>query len=1216
MTRDVKKILLGASLSVVILLSFIGLGVLPLNLFFLKATISEAVRDHTGAELAVEGPLRLQLGARPKLTARKVTLRWPDEARPLSASIEELSIQTRIASVLRGDIDLENLTADGIVIDPGTEELRDRLPKNLQLEASAPLNEALKAELQGLLANQTWALSLQGASLDTLLAAKQEYPLKAGLSLPGSGLDFDGVILLPWTAPGIDGQLALQSTDLSALLSQLRQDLPGLRELSLLADIQLTESFVQLDGLRAELDDFTFTGSAKVRDWLSRPWFDFRASIPLIDPANLPGIDRDEKPADPENPVDLQPLFDLLAGIDGQAEIEVGQVHHTDFPIRNLAVSASLDAGRLAIEQATASISGVDVSAQASLDTSDACARLETSLRIPELDRVALSPLLEKDSPIEGRLVDGWLSTSSCGASPGDHLQSLETAFTIASLELSGADEDSLAFNNIDGAVNWQQSGRLAFESELIGEALTFSVQFGSVVQMTSDELWPVALQAHTDSIELELSGQTAAHETGLILDISLAARAGTSDISGELAWSGLDSGLPLKADFSSRLLNLGELEALLVNDDQEEPGSIKDWSDILDESELIEHWHGPPSIDVKLAVDQLKGTRYEITRIGLDAHLEDRRLTDGRMQVHFEGVELAGLLNADMRQHTVFFDYQVSLKNLDIGRLMKSMEISETVNAHVERADIHLESQGATLRELGHNMQLDFDLQSLKYSFEAGPENRPFDINLSDVSITARPGSDMVWESRGSLNGVPLSAWLRTPNLRETFDQNLPLPVRFILKSRDDILMFDLTRHPESASGQRTEILVSGRYTGEDDIDFASLPSPLEDYFFSTDLLIKNKAYLASDIEIRVGSSNATGKFSIRPSGEGFHFELDSESTFLETDDLVRWVQEFREARDAISGSQSAGPETAHSETHNADEAPINVGLLTLGNQYAEEFIGDNSWDARVSIRELRSSGNLLGDAEFRLQLDGHETILDPATIRLPGGNVTARYSSIGDSSGWDSKLDVFIERLEYGGLLRLFKPESAASGEVFVDASLRSHAVSHEAAVNHLQGTIDLAVFPDDIEAGFLDLWASNLVFALLPAGDNQEKKMNCMVARFEVENGVMKSKQTFLDSTDIIIRARGDIDLANRQLDLLAAPQAKVEKFLSVSSPIQVKGPFDDFKVGVAPGGFVMTMIRWYYGLIYVPWKWLTGERFPADGIATCYKAMNWELPTEAR
>ena len=122
--------------------------------------------------------------------------------------------------------------------------------------------------------------------------------------------------------------------------------------------------------------------------------------------------------------------------------------------------------------------------------------------------------------------------------------------------------------------------------------------------------------------------------------------------------------------------------------------------------------------------------------------------------------------------------------------------------------------------------------------------------------------------------------------------------------------------------------------------------------------------------------------------------------------------------------------------------------------------------------------------------------------------------------------------------------------------------------------------------------------------------------MVARFEVENGVMKSKNTFLDSTEIIVRASGEIDLANRQLDLLAAPQAKTEKFLSVSTPIQVIGSFDDYSVAVAGGGFVMTMIRWYYGLIYVPWKWLTGERFPADGIATCFQAMDWELPTEAK
>jgi len=119
-----------------------------------------------------------------------------------------------------------------------------------------------------------------------------------------------------------------------------------------------------------------------------------------------------------------------------------------------------------------------------------------------------------------------------------------------------------------------------------------------------------------------------------------------------------------------------------------------------------------------------------------------------------------------------------------------------------------------------------------------------------------------------------------------------------------------------------------------------------------------------------------------------------------------------------------------------------------------------------------------------------------------------------------------------------------------------------------------------------------------------------MNCMVARFEVEDGLMESKKILLDSTDVLVHGRGSIDLGQRKLNLLFAPQAKLEKFLSISTPIRVSGPFDDFNVRVAGGGFVMTMFRWYMSLIYVPYKWLTGERFPADGLTTCYHAMDWD------
>jgi uncharacterized protein involved in outer membrane biogenesis len=1206
MTWNVKKILLGTAISLAILLACLGLGLIPLNLFFLKTTITETVRDHTGAELIVEGPLRLQLGWQPKLTAREIVVRWPEEPHPLSASIRDLTIQTRLASVWRGDIDLQSLTARDIVIDPGSYDVSDWLPERLNLEAAAPLNRAMSLVLEGRIRSEDWSVSLTGASLGELLKATKEYPLAVNLTLPGSALGFEGSILLPWETPHISGQLDVQSTDLSALLLRLGREVPGLGPFSLQSGIELDESMIELGNLEAMLDDFSFTLTALARDWSTRPWFDVTANIPLIDPAGLPGMNEAIVIPDPGTPLDLQPLFDQVAGFDGQVALTVGEVRHADFPVRDLAVFASLDKGLLTISKATASVSGIEASAQGALDTTAACAMLETSLWVPELDLSTIADALHNDTRLGGRLKNGLLRTTSCGADPLLHLQSLETEFRVDELVLAGDNGQPLDLRHIEAAVNWRKTGRISFESELMGEPLTLSASFGSVEQVTADGLWPITLQARTDTIGLEFSGQTAFHESGLILDLTLAARLGNSDISGDLDWSGLSSGRPLKADLRSKLLNLEDLGLLFSDGAEDGSSSIENWSEFLDEADLLERWHEVPSIDVKLAVGQFEGTTFEIGNMGLNAHLEDRQLKDGRMQLDFEGVKMEGLLNVDMRESNNLFDYHVIMKNLDVGRLMKTMELSDAVNASVGRADIRFESQGVTPRELVENVKIDSVLTSLQWSFEAGPKNRPFDMNLSEVKVRTVPGATTIWETKGTLNGFPLNAWLKTPNLKDAFDKSTPLPLRFIVGSRNDITMLDLVVHPESGDGLRSEIQVSGRYTNDDGVDLSTLPSPLEDYSFTANLTFRKNEYLASDIQVRVGSSNATGTFSIQPSGQGFLFGLDATSTSIETDDLVRWTQEYREIRDFMTTPEAAEPE----------DPPAPVGLLTVINQYVEEFLGEDTWNVRVKIGELRSGGRLLGESEFNLHMDDQRAVLDPATIRLPGGDVAIKYSGIKMGSEWAYNLDIDVERLDYGGLLRLYDPAAVAGGVLYLDTSLHARAQAPKDAVNHLEGAIDLAVFPENADAMFLDLWASNLVFALLPLGENQQKKLNCLVARFEVENGVMTSKETFLDSTEIIVRARGEIDLANRQLDLLAAPQAKMEKFLSISTPIEVTGPFDDFKVGVARGGFVMTMIRWYYGLIYVPWKWLTGERFPPDGIETCFRAMGWEAPIEAR
>ena len=294
-----------------------------------------------------------------------------------------------------------------------------------------------------------------------------------------------------------------------------------------------------------------------------------------------------------------------------------------------------------------------------------------------------------------------------------------------------------------------------------------------------------------------------------------------------------------------------------------------------------------------------------------------------------------------------------------------------------------------------------------------------------------------------------------------------------------------------------------------------------------------------------------------------------------------------------------------------NSEAAELPDGFASIVNGLFRQFAGENSLDIRFEIEQMYSAGELLGSGQFGLLADKDKIHIKPLSIISPGGNVEAGFYAGYTPQGVESRLNIHMEKLEYGGLLQLTNLESTGSGTLFMDTTLEATAPDWKQIPASVGGHLDLMVIPYDIKAGYLDLWASNLIFALLPTGKD-EKKINCLAARFDVENGVMTSKNILMDSTEIIIRGRGSIDLAGRELDLLLIPQAKLEKFLSISAPIQVQGPIAKPKSSITSGGLLTTGLKWYMGLIYVPFKRLTGERFPTNGLSTCYKAMDWAMP----
>jgi uncharacterized protein involved in outer membrane biogenesis len=291
------------------------------------------------------------------------------------------------------------------------------------------------------------------------------------------------------------------------------------------------------------------------------------------------------------------------------------------------------------------------------------------------------------------------------------------------------------------------------------------------------------------------------------------------------------------------------------------------------------------------------------------------------------------------------------------------------------------------------------------------------------------------------------------------------------------------------------------------------------------------------------------------------------------------------------------------------------------VAHEFITRYQENADLDFGFKVDELRVGGDLLGGAELRLHIDENDFRLEPLTIRLPGGGLDAAYEWETQGGRVSASLQARVDALAYGSLVRLAEPTSPANGLLYLDVDFSAESdwsteVSEfELLLRNANGHVEVAAWPGNMEADILDLWTTNLIFALVPAPEEGERsRLNCVVARFEAEDGLLKAKTALLDSTNTVVRGRGKIDLAQGELDLLITPQAKREKFFSASTPVRVTGPLRGFEVGVEPVGFLGTLLKWYTSLIYVPFKWITGQRFPEDGTQTCFDALNWELSPE--
>jgi len=111
------------------------------------------------------------------------------------------------------------------------------------------------------------------------------------------------------------------------------------------------------------------------------------------------------------------------------------------------------------------------------------------------------------------------------------------------------------------------------------------------------------------------------------------------------------------------------------------------------------------------------------------------------------------------------------------------------------------------------------------------------------------------------------------------------------------------------------------------------------------------------------------------------------------------------------------------------------------------------------------------------------------------------------------------------------------------------------------------------------------------------------------FGMENGLMKDKIVYMDTSTMIIAGEAAIDFRKETINMRMAPKAKKPKFYSLEVPIKIEGTFKDFGLRLSKAGLLGSVISFITSPVIVPLKRALVDELPRDGKDSCLKAWRY-------
>jgi len=206
-------------------------------------------------------------------------------------------------------------------------------------------------------------------------------------------------------------------------------------------------------------------------------------------------------------------------------------------------------------------------------------------------------------------------------------------------------------------------------------------------------------------------------------------------------------------------------------------------------------------------------------------------------------------------------------------------------------------------------------------------------------------------------------------------------------------------------------------------------------------------------------------------------------------------------------------------------------------------------------------------------------------------------------DKNAPEASVRALMDKFDFGVIVRRVDPKADMGGLINLDVDLKASADSFDQLLAHGTGYLDFSGRLENLKAGIIDLWAVNLIAAVVSKDGKDASKINCVVGRWSMKEGLLKPDVFSIDTSKIRICGKGQVDFKKEQIDLKMAPTAKKAEYFSLATPIEVKGKFTDFGVGIQAGGLIGTTVNFIASPVTTTIQRLFGKELPADGKDVC-------------